>query len=296
MSSVESLVPEGPAPQPGVFSPVPSAARFLTFLRNPEGDARGALESLRENLWDPCVVLGVGASAAAVPGLRPLPSSMTRFPATPDALFARVSHSDESDRYDACRALARRLEGAFTVREEHHAFLYAEGRDLSGFEDGTENPVGPRALDAALVSAGAPGVRGGSFALLQRWVHDLRALEALDRNARNQLIGRDRETNEELPDAPRSAHVRRAAQEDFDPPAFLVRRSMPYGGVRESGLLFLAFTASLERVERMLRRMHGDDDGVTDGLFAFSRAVTGAFFFCPPLREGRLDLRGLGPA
>jgi putative iron-dependent peroxidase len=286
-------VPEGPTPQPGVLSPVPSAARFLTFILRPYGDPREVLEGLRESLWDPCVVLGVGAPGLNVPGLRPMPLSLRRFAYTQASLFARVSHSDESDRFDACMALARRLEGAFAVAEEVHAFLYAEGRDLSGFEDGTENPTGARALDAAVVQAGPLGVRGGSFALVQRWVHDLAALEALGREGRNRVIGRDRDTNQELPNAPPSAHIRRTAQEDFDPPAFMLRRSMPYGGVREHGLQFLAFGASLDRFERMLARMNGDEDGVPDALFTFSSAATSGYYFCPPLREGRIDLRAV---
>jgi putative iron-dependent peroxidase len=108
-------------------------------------------------------------------------------------------------------------------------------------------------------------------------------------------VGRSRRTNEELADAPPSAHVKRTAQESFDPPAFMLRRSMPYGTVHEHGLYFVAFGATLDAFERALRRMAGLDDGIVDGLLGFSHAVSGGYYWCPPLGDdGRLDLRALG--
>src|SRR5262249_30567150 len=110
---------------------------------------------------------------------------------------------------------------------------------------------------------------------------------------RDLLLGRNRETNAELADAPASAHVKRSAQEDFEPPAFMVRRSMPYGGVGEHGLYFVAYVATLDTFERVLRHMVGLDDGIVDGLFQFSRAVAGGYFWCPPVDGARLDLSAI---
>jgi putative iron-dependent peroxidase len=107
------------------------------------------------------------------------------------------------------------------------------------------------------------------------------------------MIGRERTSNEELEDAPASAHVKRTAQEDFAPEAFLVRRSMPWRDHRGQGLLFASFSASLDPFEAQLRRMVGLDDGIVDAIFQVSRPVTGATFWCPPLRKGGLDLRAL---
>ena len=123
---------------------------------------------------------------------------------------------------------------------------------------------------------------------VQRWVHDLDAVDRMTAAARAGAVGRDQETDVELPDAPASAHVKRTAQESFDPEAFILRRSMPYGGIREHGLNFIAFGESLDRFERQLRRMSGHDDGVPDGILSFTRAVSGGYYFCPPLRAGRL--------
>jgi putative iron-dependent peroxidase len=61
-----------------------------------------------------------------------------------------------------------------------------------------------------------------------------------------------------------------------------------------AGLVFVAFGKSFDAFDAQLRRMVGTDDGVADALFRFTRPVTGAYFWCPPLRNGRIDLRALG--
>lgn len=101
-------------------------------------------------------------------------------------------------------------------------FTYREGRDLTGYIDGTANP----SLEIALVAAG-DGLTGSSFAAVQCWVHDLTRFRSHSPAHRDAVIGRSRETNEELDGAPESAHVKRTAQENFEPTAFMVRRSMP---------------------------------------------------------------------
>ena len=111
---------------------------------------------------------------------------------------------------------------------------------------------------------------------------------------RDDAIGRRRSTNEEIAEAPLSAHVKRTAQENFEPAAFVVRRSMPWANAMRAGLMFVAFGASLDAFEAQLRRMVGLDDGVTDALFKFTRPVTGAYYWCPGMRRGRLDLAPLG--
>jgi len=112
--------------------------------------------------------------------------------------------------------------------------------------------------------------------------------------AQDAMVGRRRSDNEELEDAPPSAHVKRTAQESFTPEAFVVRRSMPWTAGAQAGLLFVAFGHSFDAFEAQLRRMAGLDDGVVDALFQMSRPVTGAHFWCPPLRNGQLDLQALG--
>jgi putative iron-dependent peroxidase len=108
------------------------------------------------------------------------------------------------------------------------------------------------------------------------------------------MVGRRRTDNEELDDAPESAHVKRTAQESFEPEAFVLRRSMPWNLGMQSGLMFVAFGHSFDAFEVQMRRMAGLEDGVVDALFGMSRPLTGANFWCPPMIEGRLDWRQLG--
>jgi putative iron-dependent peroxidase len=287
--------------QPAILRPVPAAGRFVTFSLAPSADAVRVLRVLSAAPADAHAVVGVGrplvlAAGATVPGLRAFPDDLSLFPATQAALFGFWGHRDASTGFDACDAFATRFEGALVVTEEVESFLYKKGRDLSGFEDGTENPKGKAAVQAAIIAGRGPGLDGGSFVAVQRWAHDLRAIRTLSNAVQAQIVGRDRRSNREIADAPPSAHVKRTAQESFSPPAFIVRRSMPYGGVRESGLYFVAYGESLDRFERILRRMAGRDDGIVDGLFSYSRAVSGGYYFCPPLSGGKLDLCALLPA
>lgn len=280
------------APQRGILSPVPASARFLTLGAAPGGDLRGAFDRLAELPIDDDTLVGIGAPLAAaaglsVPGLRPFPALVgpgVAFPSTQGALWFRFSGADAGATLHRSRRALAMLGDAFVVEEDVLAFQFDTGRDLSGYEDGTENPTGERAAEVAF----GPG--GVSFVAAQRWLHDLSRLERLGADERDLVIGRRRTTNEELDDAPPSAHVKRAAQESFDPPAFMVRRSMPFGSVGGHGLYFIAFGATLDPFERVLRRMAGIDDGVVDGLLRFSRAVSGGYYVCPPVRDGRLEL------
>jgi putative iron-dependent peroxidase len=138
------------------------------------------------------------------------------------------------------------------------------------------------------------GLDGSSFVAVQQWRHDLDVFTALSAHEQDATIGRRLADNEEMDDAPASAHVKRAAQESFDPPAFMLRRSMPWSDADGEGLVFVAFGASLDPFEAVVRRMVGGEDGVADALFDFTQPLTGAYFWCPPLGGDGLDLGALG--
>lgn len=285
--------------QPAILRPVPSSARFVEFSFAAGADARGVLSRLAREAHDPRTVVGLGeplvtAAGSVIEGLRAFPSESRLFPSTQRALWLAATHGDRGAAFDAVRAFAAAHDGSLVAVDETDAFAYRGGRDLSGFEDGTENPKGKAALAAAIVRGRGKGLDGASFVATQRWVHDLAALEAMPAAARDAVIGRRLRGNAEIAGAPASSHVKRTAQEAFDPAAFVVRRSMPWGGAREHGLYFVAYGESLDRFERLMHRMAGRDDGVVDALFSFTRPVSGAHYFCPPLRQGRLDLRALG--
>ena len=217
----------------------------------------------------------------------------------PGVLWCWMRGSDLGDLLHVTRKVQKALAPAFTVRHAVDAFRHAwkeggHGHDLTGFEDGTENPQWEAAEQAAFAHGAGEGLDGSSYVAVQQWVHDLDAFEALGDTERDHCIGRRLADNEELDDAPEAAHVKRTAQESFDPPAFVLRRSMPWMVSMQAGLMFVAFGKSHQAFEQQMRRMAGHEDGIVDALFTFSRPVTGAYFWCPPLRNGRLDLRRLG--
>lgn len=289
--------------QPGILAPVPPVARYLTFGFQPGGDVRGALARLARDVDPSATVIGVGRSAVLalgreVPGLRDLPARAgagIAVPSTPAALWCWLRGDDRGELVHRSRDLAALVDPALRVDSIVEAFRYDTGRDLTGYEDGTENPQGDAAVAAVAVAGAGGGLDGSSFVAVQHWLHDLGRFAAMPRAEQDAMIGRRREDNAEIDDAPPSAHVKRTAQESFDPEAFVVRRSMPWAEGSQAGLVFVAFGRSLDAFEAQMRRMAGEEDGITDALFRFTRPQTGAYFWCPPVGAGgRLDLRALG--
>lgn len=295
--------------QPGILAPVPQVGRYLFFLLHPvpTDTLRASLRRLAAMADGGSVVAGLGQACAqalgvSIEGLHDLPvfeGPGVQVPATPAALCCWLRGRDRG----ALLHLGRQLEGAlapaFGLTRVVDAFRHGRGpnghgRDLTGYEDGTENPQGRAARAAAIVRGQGDGLDGASLMAVQVWRHDLDAFDAMPRAAQDNMIGRRRDDNEELDDAPPSAHVKRTAQEDFAPPAFMLRRSMPWTDGRQAGLVFVAFGKSLAAFEAQMRRMAGLDDGIADALWRISSPLTSASFWCPPLRDGRLDLRRLG--
>ena len=215
-------------------------------------------------------------------------------PSTPAALLLWLRGDDRGEIVNRHRALDDLLAPAFSHTQVIDAFTHdgRARRDLTGYEDGTENPKGKKAVSAAISSR--KGIAGSSFLAIQQWEHDMHRFETMPRKEQDHTFGRRRSDNEELDNAPESAHVKRTAQENFDPEAFVVRRSMPWTEGARCGLVFTAFGASFDAYEAQLKRMSGAEDGIVDALFRFTRPLTGAYFWCPPLRNGKLDLAAIG--
>jgi porphyrinogen peroxidase len=288
--------------QPGILAVVPPAARYLMFRLRPEAQPADALQRLAALSDGENTVVGIGsitvaALGKAIPGLREADLLMGRgvaFPSTPLALWLWLRGDDRGELLMRGRRLAQAISDAFALESVTDAFFHDTGRDLTGYEDGTENPQGEKALAAAFVAGQGPGLDGSSFVAVQLWRHDLAHFETFTQEQRDHTIGRRREDNEEIDDAPESAHVKRAAQEDFEPEAFMVRRSMPWTNAIDEGLVFVAFGRSFDAFEAVSRRMVGLDDGVVDALFRFTRPLTSSHFWCPPIKAAHLDLSALG--
>lgn len=284
--------------QAGILAdPVPPLARHVFFTLESAEHLAAALGRLKAMVDGEAIVVGFGKSLlqalnVQLDKLRTFPALSAHgidIPSTQHAMWCWLRGDDRGELLYQTNALIEALAPALSVVQITESFRYKDGHDLTGYEDGTENPVEQAAVDAA-IDTQAPG---GSYAAVQHWVHDLKGFKARPQEEQDHVFGRRLSDNEELDDAPESAHVKRAAMEDFEPEAFVVRRSMPYIDGDEAGLVFLSFASTLDFYEMQLRRMIGLDDGITDGLFSFSRPTTGGYYWCPPIEHGQLQLSAL---
>ncbi len=197
-----------------------------------------------------------------------------------------------AERKDLCFELAlqimARLRGAVTVVDEVHGFRYFDDRDLTGFVDGTENPVGQEAVDATIVGDEDPDFAGGSYVLVQKYLHDLEEWEALPTEEQERIIGRTKLSDIELDDAvkPSNAHNALTVIEEDGEEIDILRRNMPFGrvGDGDSGTYFIGYARSPRVLEQMLENMFvGRPPGNYDRLLDFTRPVTGTNFFAPAL-------------
>ncbi|MFW0753762.1 Dyp-type peroxidase [Pseudomonas sp. H11T01] len=288
--------------QPGILAtPVPPQARHLFFTLESAEALPAVIDKLVQLVDGKAAVVGFGESlvqalGGQIEGLRAFPALTgvgVDNPSTQHALWCWLHGEDRGELLHRSRAVEAALAPALRLVQMAEAFRYKTGHDLTGYEDGTENPHDDAAVAAALVGEGTDGLHGGSFAAIQQWQHDLDGFAAMPSQEQDHIIGRRKSDNEELEDAPESAHVKRTAQESFAPEAFVVRRSMPWLEGDRAGLMFLAFGYSLDAFEVQLRRMSGLEDGIVDGLYRMSRPITGGYYWCPPLKDGQLDLRAL---
>ncbi|WP_447785018.1 MULTISPECIES: Dyp-type peroxidase [Pseudomonas] len=288
--------------QQGILLPIPPVGRYLLFSVANQDELASKLKAVCGLIDGNDTVMGLGQSlvlglGARIPGLKDLPQLSApgiEVPAMPAALWCWLRGEDRGEITLRSQAIVRTLAPALELVSAVDAFKYGKDLDLSGYEDGTENPIGNDAFRTAFVAGQGPGLDGSSFVAVQQWLHDFNVLDSLPVADMNNVMGRMKANNEELEEAPLSAHVKRTNQESFEPAAYVLRRSMPWSDERRAGLLFTAFGNSFDAFEVQLKRMLGLEDGVLDGLFRFTRPITGAYFWCPPMKEQHLDLSALG--
>jgi len=195
-------------------------------------------------------------------------------------------------RMDLCFELAMqvmsRIGDAVCIEDEVHGFKYFDDRDLIGFVDGTENPVDEAAREAAIVGTEDPGFAGGSYVVVQKYLHDLAGWNALPVERQEAIIGRKKLSDIEIDDAAKApyAHNVLTTITEQGRELKIVRDNMPFGevGKGEFGTYFIGYARSPQRVEKMLANMFvGASPGNHDRLLDFSTAVTGTLFFAPSL-------------
>ena len=306
MAYVARSVP-GPEPQPILSIPT-EAAIFLVLTVRPGaeaevGTALADVSGLKRSVGfrvpeaELTLVVGIGAALWDRLTRRPRPADLHPFRelngarhravATPgDLLFHIRAH-----RFDLCFELAQRLterlRGLVEVVDEVHGFRSFDERDVLGFVDGTENPEGQAASEAVLIGDEDAAYAGGSYVIVQKYVHDLRAWDALSTEEQELAIGRTKLNDIEMPDEdkPPNSHLALNVIEGPDgEERQIMRFNMPFGrvGADEFGTYYIAYARTSELIELMLTNMFiGDPPGNTDRILDFSTAVTGTLFFVP---------------
>jgi putative iron-dependent peroxidase len=183
--------------------------------------------------------------------------------------------------FDVARAAIATLKPLARLASELQGWSYLHSRDLTGFEDGTENPSLLDAVDVALIPDGQPGT-GGSVLLYQKWKHASEFTE-LPVEAQERVIGRSKVGSIEFAAdvMPPDAHVPRTVIKENGAELKIFRRNVPYGNVTDHGTVFVGFSCDQRRLDRMLRRMAGMEDGIRDALTRYTTALSGAYYFVP---------------
>lgn len=242
-----------------------------------------------------CVV-GVGSDAwdllfgdprpAELHPFREIRSGGRNAVATPGDVLFHI----RSKRMDLCFELAMQIMDsigdAVTVADEVHGFLYFDERDVLGFVDGTENPRGAEAREAVFVGNEDPAFAGGSYVIVQKYLHDMKAWNALPVELQERIVGRRKLSDVELSDAekPSFAHNALTNIEENGRQLQILRANMPFGrpGHGEFGTYFIGYCRTPRITERMLENMFvGQPPGNYDRLLDYSRPATGNLFFVP---------------
>ena len=191
---------------------------------------------------------------------------------------------------DLCFELAThimaRLSGAVTTVDEVHGFKFFDDRDLIGFVDGTENPVDQGAIDATIIGEEDVPFAGGSYVVVQKYLHDIERWNKVPVEEQENIIGRHKLSDIEQRDADKKPYAHNVLTniEENGEQLQIVRDNMPFGevGKGEFGTYFIGYARSPYRIEKMLENMFvGNPPGTYDHLLDFSRAVTGSLFFVP---------------
>jgi putative iron-dependent peroxidase len=263
------------------------------------GDVGGLIRSVAFRVPDgglSCVV-GIGSALWDRLAGGPRPAGLHPFAEIAGARHTAVSTAGDlllhirARRADLCFELAQRLvdrlRAVAEVVDEVHGFKSFDERDLLGFVDGTENPVGASAPTAALVGDEDPRFAGGSYVLVQRYVHDLASWDALAVAEQERVVGRTKLNDIELADdvKPANSHVALTTIVDEDGyQRQILRYNMPFGhvGAGEFGTYFIGYARSPDVLEQMLTNMFvGRPAGNYDRILDFSTATTGTLFFVP---------------
>ena len=294
-----------------VAAPLTRAAIFLVVSMNPGPESRSLLRSFcgdlaallravefRDLEAGLSCVMAFGSEAWDRLFGRPRPAELHVFReirsgarhavSTPGDLLFHIRAKRMDLCFEVATQIMAQIGGAVAAVDEVHGFRYFDDRDLLGFVDGTENPRGEAAVDAVLVDDEDPSFAGGSYVIVQKYLHQLDTWNALSTEAQERIIGRAKLSDIELDDSvkPTSAHSALTTIVEDGKEIKILRDNMPFGrpGHAEYGTYFIGYSRSPRTIEQMIENMFvGRPPGNYDRLLDFSRAITGNLFFAPSL-------------
>ena len=292
-----------------IVAPLTRAAIFLVVALKPGSDNRATLRSFCGDLSGifravefrnieaglSCI-MGIGSDAWDRLFGQPRPAELHPFReiradarhaiATPgDLLFhIRARHMDLC--FELATQIMARIGNAVTPVDEVHGFKNFDDRDLVGFVDGTENPRGEAVADAALIGQEDAAFTGGSYVMVQKYLHDMKGWNALPTEAQENIIGRKKLSDIELDASvkPTCSHSSLTTIEENGKEMKILRDNMPFGSAAQAefGTYFIGYCRTPRTLEQMLENMFiGRPPGNYDRLLDYSRAVTGNLFFAP---------------
>ena len=254
-----------------------------------EGDLSKVSKNILEKQKDNTALIAFGPSLSEKLFGKDLPEEFTdfeeinktkSFPQTQRDLFIWVQGKTVGDVFDRARTIDNLLPANASLKLEKDGFTYHDSRDLTGFIDGSANPQGEKALDAAIIATGP--AKGGSIVLTQQWNHKLGMFPIMPEQEQEKVIGRTKPNSIEFEgdDMPENSPV---AKTDISGTK-IFRRSAPFGNLQEHGLYFLAFSCEQKRFSILLESMAGAN-GSYDRIMDFSNPVTGSYFYCPSVDQ-----------
>jgi porphyrinogen peroxidase len=300
---------KSPALAQAVAAPLTRAAIFLVAKLNPGSENRAVLRSFCGDLAAlvravefrdlegglSCVV-GFGFEVwdrlfgqprpAELHTFREFRSGSRHAVSTPGDLLFHIRAKRMDLSFELATQITARIGNAVSAVDEVQGFRYFDDRDLLGFVDGTENPRGAAAADAVVIGDEDADFAGGSYVIIQKYLHDLDAWNAISTEAQERIIGRTKLSDIELDDSvkPTSAHSALTTIVENGKEIKILRDNMPFGrpGYGEFGTYFIGYSRSPRTIEQMLENMFiGRPPGNYDRILDFSRAVTGNLFFVP---------------
>lgn len=264
----------------GLCADMAALQRSVGFRR--PGRHLSCVMGIGSEAWDRLFGTPRPAELHSFPGI----TGVHRAPSTPGDLLFHIRATDMDLCFELATRIMARIGDFVATADEVHGFKYFDERDLLGFVDGSENPVGHAATAASLIGTEDPVFAGGSYVIVQKYLHDLKAWNSLAVERQEQIIGRTKLSNIELGDdaMPSHAHSVLTTIEENGEALEIVRDNMPFGdvGKGEYGTCFIGYARSPFRIERMLANMFvGRPPGNYDRILDFSKAMTGTLFFVP---------------